>query len=296
MAKYTITHCCGHESSLTLFGKTSEREWKIQSEEGRVCSECFKEAKIQERKEAGDRAAEMNIQLGCVPLQDGTEKQIAWGETIRFRRIDALVMLIRQSEDRAPQSAVIGEALAVMEKTLDWARSIESAQWWIENRDQYQTEADEMQRFQSVLAVLGGRRPRPVEPGNADLVKGLLLASPHLTLATAEAMNLATEWKKRQESLAEKAAKEEQDKKDAPLLRTKESAREKARAIGIKGSVKVWKSACGDHKRIYADDFTFFAVGKEAGKLENKSSLPDSIILEYAKTLSAAWNSLSFYA
>lgn len=43
MAKYTITRSCGHEETVTLFGKQSKRDWAMKQAENYLCKECYKE-------------------------------------------------------------------------------------------------------------------------------------------------------------------------------------------------------------------------------------------------------------
>lgn len=40
MAHYDITHTCGHDERIELFGKTSERERRIEWLQERPCTEC----------------------------------------------------------------------------------------------------------------------------------------------------------------------------------------------------------------------------------------------------------------
>jgi len=50
MAKYDVTHSCGHVQTHELFGKNSERERKISWLEGQDCTECWKKAKREQEK------------------------------------------------------------------------------------------------------------------------------------------------------------------------------------------------------------------------------------------------------
>ena len=53
MAKYTIMMSCGHEDTIALFGKGSERERKIEYYKNHgLCKGCYK--KRMEEKEAND--------------------------------------------------------------------------------------------------------------------------------------------------------------------------------------------------------------------------------------------------
>ena len=54
MAKYTVTMACGHEETIELFGKNSERERKIQYYESKgVCKECYKKQIATKESEQG---------------------------------------------------------------------------------------------------------------------------------------------------------------------------------------------------------------------------------------------------
>ncbi len=76
MAKYSVTFSCGHEETVELYGKTADRERKIEwMENYAVCSECYQRHK-KEQEEA--RKAGRNL-----PDLEGTPKQVAWAEKIR---------------------------------------------------------------------------------------------------------------------------------------------------------------------------------------------------------------------
>lgn len=52
MAKYDVTYSCGHEGTVDLFGKTSERERKLAwYESTAVCPECYKK----QQREKGEK-------------------------------------------------------------------------------------------------------------------------------------------------------------------------------------------------------------------------------------------------
>lgn len=71
MAWETVEHCCGHQVDHQLYGN---RAWR----ERELCSNC----KQAERDKENRAAAVANAEAGYPPLE-GTEKQIAWAETIR---------------------------------------------------------------------------------------------------------------------------------------------------------------------------------------------------------------------
>ena len=75
MAKYEITHCCGHVRTYNLFGKTDDRNRKIEWLESQPCPDCKRE---EENAESAKKAAAENR-----PVLTGSEKQVAWANTLR---------------------------------------------------------------------------------------------------------------------------------------------------------------------------------------------------------------------
>ena len=89
--KYTVKYSCGHEGTVELFGKESERERKIAwyEREG-ICPECYAAARKAEQEKA---EAEYSL-----PELVGTEKQVAWAKKIRMK-------FIAQREEEAKRNA-----------------------------------------------------------------------------------------------------------------------------------------------------------------------------------------------
>ena len=77
--KYTITHKCGHNEVINLYGKTEERNKKIKKLEEEICNECYE--KILEKEDQAKK----------YPLLKGSEKQINWEKKLRrkhFKKIE----------------------------------------------------------------------------------------------------------------------------------------------------------------------------------------------------------------
>lgn len=100
MAHYDITHTCGHDERIELFGKTSERERRIEWLQERPCTECWKkeraaEAEARRNKEAAmiveklgnDAADAVNALSNATCTLEGSAKQVAWAEDIRAKCI-----------------------------------------------------------------------------------------------------------------------------------------------------------------------------------------------------------------
>jgi len=126
MAQYSVTRSCGHTETVNLIGKHRDREWRLENvEPHKTCRACY-EAELAHKKakataEAIEAAKEMEL-----PELAGTEKQIAWAETIRQKilsRVDG-IMNVKSTDER--------EALL---PGLDELQQIESARWWIDHRD-----------------------------------------------------------------------------------------------------------------------------------------------------------------
>lgn len=146
MAKYTITHACGHQQTHQLYGKSSERDRKITWLGDQPCTDCWKEQQEAERNSASATAASEAAERGLPHLQ-GSEKQIAWAETIRKTNLEKLARIESfAKDDDAEAKKVVMAAIAAI-------KGQDSAHWWIENRDEYFW--SNTQDF--VVWMLGGR-------------------------------------------------------------------------------------------------------------------------------------------
>ena len=134
--KYPITHTCGHEETVELFGKGTDRQRKIAWMEQQNCQECRKAAAIA-------TAVSTNASAG-LPVLVGSDKQIAWAETIRANQ---LAMVTREltsvAEAMARQGkteAQIATDRAPIDAMVTKVQSQTSAAWWIDHRsDNLQT-------------------------------------------------------------------------------------------------------------------------------------------------------------
>ena len=108
----TITHACGHQEEIQVFGKRADRERKIAWLESQVCAEC------RAREGAAQGAAN-----GWAALE-GSPKQIAWAEDIRGKTMDAIADLKTRTDDEAARK----------DRVIAYLGEITSAEWWIDNR------------------------------------------------------------------------------------------------------------------------------------------------------------------
>lgn len=140
MAKYTVTCAdCGEEFTVQLVGPHKTRDWKLNNWEW-VCDECARKR----REEQNRKAAESNSEAG-LPALEGSQKQVAWAESIRQKMAAQLkvesvaaVLANRISCHSALKrhAARLGRELKAEDFApfVEKARDITSASWYIDNR------------------------------------------------------------------------------------------------------------------------------------------------------------------
>lgn len=156
MAKYQVTFSCGHTETVQLFGKTKDRErWIKWAEENKLCQDCWQAAKEEQRQQATAAAIEENISYG-LPSLTGSEKQVAWAETIRaemvqkieqamenlMKRLTSLADPARAGHLERAESVARDEGFESFADFVDCSKEAAdaimgttSAHWWIESRN-----------------------------------------------------------------------------------------------------------------------------------------------------------------
>lgn len=120
MAWYYGTFSCGHDGRVNITGKVKDRQWKADRKFSDLCENCrmqrFEETKEKENKESEEKSKEMEL-----PGLTGTEKQIAWANTIRVKFIDELSKLqeLVLSEDRITLKSIISIYGVTKEEVLN---------------------------------------------------------------------------------------------------------------------------------------------------------------------------------
>jgi len=118
MAKYTINHICGHQVTVQLFGAYKDREKRIAYLETCECDEC--------RKAKANAAAAAAKEERGLPDLTGSEKQVAWANTIRegaFKALDCLKPFTANEQARE-----------MVESWRTRMTAENSAKWCIDNR------------------------------------------------------------------------------------------------------------------------------------------------------------------
>lgn len=87
MAWYYGTFACGHEGRVNLIGPTKTREWRAEKRFEGLCPECFEKERELERERENKKAAEESKEME-LPELTGSEKQVAWANTLRLKFIE----------------------------------------------------------------------------------------------------------------------------------------------------------------------------------------------------------------
>lgn len=131
MATYTVTHTCGHVVKHRLYGKRDYRQWQLGRLAGENCWECRKAVQ-------SAAAAEVAAEVG-LPTLEGSEKQVAWAETIRVKKLleasahrDRMLGWINGNDQLGAEEKEA--AINLANEAHDRLEQEQSAKWWIENR------------------------------------------------------------------------------------------------------------------------------------------------------------------
>lgn len=112
MAQYGGTYLCGHKGLVNVIGKHSERQRKIDAAFSHVCPECAKIEREKKIAEENKRALELSVEYDF-PKLSGTEKQVAWANTIRLKFYE------RNEDDKTMQKIIEKETKASFWLDLD---------------------------------------------------------------------------------------------------------------------------------------------------------------------------------
>jgi hypothetical protein len=139
MAWYYGTYSCGHEGRVNIIGPVKDRQWKADKEFSKMCPECWQKHVEKERERQNEEAAEKAKEME-LPELEGSERQVAWANTLRQKLIDRFSKL---AEDKAEVNTLnkLYELNVTAEDILkirDYIiTNITSARYYIDNRDEY---------------------------------------------------------------------------------------------------------------------------------------------------------------
>ena len=144
MAKYQIEFSCGHTETRDIIGRVSDRESKAEWMAQGLCSECWEEEKKRQFEEQKMKAAEEAREYG-LPELTGSEKQIAWANTLRQewikkieKHIGQIQNVIDKNREKQPEQVTEAEKkFGIMKSVVDniLIKTID-AKYWIDNREE----------------------------------------------------------------------------------------------------------------------------------------------------------------
>lgn len=118
MGTYDITYRCGHAGTVYLVGPHRARESRLQYLASGNCVDCYRR---QSTQVAQEQAHEMEL-----PVLVGSEKQIAWAETLRVRQLTEIEAWVETQEKNPNYQKILQAVEHISCET--------SAKQWIEWR------------------------------------------------------------------------------------------------------------------------------------------------------------------
>lgn len=137
MSKYGITYACGHDGRIDIAGPYKNREYLAERESRKLCPECYSAKLAADRAAASAAAAEQAKATG-LPALTGSDKQIAWAETIRANAVAQLAKLSAylDTADANPAATEAQRtAIRLGRDAIASALAQTEARAWIDGRD-----------------------------------------------------------------------------------------------------------------------------------------------------------------
>lgn len=137
---YDGTYSCGHKGRVNISGPTKDRQRKADWHFSGLCPECYEKKIIEDREKENEKAAISAVEME-LPVLTGTEKQVAWANTIRVSRIEDINLRCKKIEQGLKEKgmeSIPGENIGMKEITdaiEDFIQRHTDAKYWIETRD-----------------------------------------------------------------------------------------------------------------------------------------------------------------
>jgi len=121
--KYEVKRACGHTETIQLFGTYKNRMIRYAWAQQQPCRECCLAERRQEEKALAE-------ELG-LPELAGTEKQVAWANSLRLDWAKPLYDKLDYWRQRGVGEAVLAQCKQAIVEVLS---SRTDAKWWIDHR------------------------------------------------------------------------------------------------------------------------------------------------------------------
>lgn len=122
MAWYYGTYTCGHEGRTNVVGPSKSREWKVERHFDDLCPDCKEAKRMEENEKSIETAKEMEL-----PELIGSEKQVAWANTIRVKAVEQLDIEIESEDNESKKKQLSDASQYIMQNKT-------KASWWIDTR------------------------------------------------------------------------------------------------------------------------------------------------------------------
>ncbi len=159
MAWYDGVYKCGHKGQVNIVGPSKERQSKADWHFSGLCPDCYKR-QLQYEKECKDRdAAEKSKEMN-LPELSGTEKQVAWANSLRINVIDSLYSGCKKIDDKLNDKGLdtIPDENVGMKEIVDaveyFIQKHTDAKFWIETRDTVIRIKDVVREYKSYMETM----------------------------------------------------------------------------------------------------------------------------------------------
>lgn len=125
MAWYYGTYSCGHEGRTDITGPVKNRQWIADRRFEGLCPECYQKQKEDGRAKASSESADKAKEQG-LPKLTGTEKQVAWAETLRLQMFEVFEKFNERDGIRKHQDTY--------DHFMTVIKNESRAKWFIDNR------------------------------------------------------------------------------------------------------------------------------------------------------------------
>lgn len=136
MAWYEISYTCGHSEREQLYGPEKDRQRKIEWKERGMCPACYRAAQSQKAEQAANAAG--------LPALTGSDKQIAWAQTIRAGHVALMDKWLAQvaaaklwgGQALTPETEALRDlGIAIANQLRAELLAETESRFWIDNRD-----------------------------------------------------------------------------------------------------------------------------------------------------------------
>lgn len=152
-----IKHACEHSVLYPFYGE-DDFAWSDRAQQltQGICRLCAAAEQQQEQQQRSAQARQQAQERGLPPLE-GSEKQVAWAETVRlsaFSAIDKVHLWVQEINDEAEREDpdYWGQVKGGIDKAVSYLEEQTEAKWWIDHRHGIYNHVDSGRSLLSAIA------------------------------------------------------------------------------------------------------------------------------------------------